>query len=152
MAKSTTQNNTVKVSMMTRAIAIAHEVYGDSKKTKSECRRECLKRFMDELGMKNTTATTYHDHFQKRVIAVQQDDAIKRVEKALAANKEPQVWTAYRTGKGDKSHVVTFAGTFTTRAAAKEANELLRLGSNNVRKGYIRPGQVIPTETSRKSA
>lgn len=132
-----------KTSKMTQAIAIVRAVYGDANLDNNEVRKTCLERFKKELKMQATTASTYLAHCQKAIINAQQDEVAVKVEKAEKAGKEPQVFSTYRTGRGDKSDVVTLVGTFLTRKAAKEANELLRLPKGNIMKGVVSEGQKV---------
>ncbi|MFY0656398.1 MAG: hypothetical protein JXR12_06580 [Neptunomonas phycophila] len=130
-------------SKMNKAIAIFRLVYGDSSLDNNQVRKTCIERFQKELKMQPATASTYLAHVQKAVITAEQEGAMAKVEKALGNNKEPQVWTTYRTGRGDKSDVATLAGVFMSKKAAKEANELLRLPTGNIKKGVIEIGQTV---------
>lgn len=132
-----------KTSKMTKAIAIVRAVYGDANLDNNEVRKTCLDRFKKELKMQATTASTYLAHCQKAIITEQQEAAMAKVEKAQAAGKEPQVFSTFRTGRGDKSNIATLTGVFLTRKAAKEANELLRLPKANITKGVVSEGQQV---------
>ena len=132
-----------KTSKMTKAQAIFREVYGDSTLDNNQVRKTCIERFQKELKMQPTTSSTYLAHVQKAIIQEQQEAAQAKFDKAVEAKKEPQVFSTFRTGRGDKAEVATLAGTFLTRKAAKEANELLRLPKANIVKGIIEIGQKV---------
>ena len=134
-------NSTVKVSKMNLARAIVTAAYTNMDNTNP--RNAAIVQMMEKpskggLGMKKTTASTYHGHCIAYFRKIQE---VKALEKA--SNGKP-VWSAYKT---DNNGLVTSAGLFVTKKAATEFNTNFRhagvvKGIQKVGKKVIKPSKA----------
>ncbi len=128
---------TTKSSKMSKALEILLAVYGDSTVDNKEVRKICIQRFVKELKMEKTTASTYLAHVQAHVMNEQREEALKKAE----AGKP--VFSTYRTGRGNKADIASLAGVFLTKKRATEVNTLLRLPKANIFKGVVNKGDKV---------